>query len=129
MRHRAADRRGGELARLLLTTLRAVVLGALLSLSVGTGLNALLESRAPHHPAPASDAWSRQVRALMLEHHCSTTGFGATTLPTTALVKTPGGDPRMVDFSTGWAIYNGQRPGTLVAVCLDPRPVGRVQGP
>jgi hypothetical protein len=57
----------------------------------------------------------------MLEHHCSTTGFGATTLPTAALIKTPRGDLRMVDFSTGWAIYSGQRPGTLVAVCLDPQ--------
>lgn len=121
MRHRAPDRRGGELSRLLLTTLRAVVLGALLSLSVGVGLGALLESRAPHPAEPEADAWSRQARTLMLEHHCSTTGFGATTLPTAALIKTPRGDLRMVDFSTGWAIYSGQRPGTLVAVCLDPQ--------
>jgi hypothetical protein len=31
----------------------------------------------------------------------------------------PAGDLRQVSFQVGWDVYNGKRPGTLIAVCLD----------
>jgi hypothetical protein len=104
---------------LLLSTLRAMVLGALLSISVGLGLNAALSPDHPNDERMRADGFTRQVHAAMKQHHCSTTGFGANSLPPTALIRTGHGRLRVVTFVEGWAVFSGERPGTLVAVCLD----------
>lgn len=36
-----------------------------------------------------------------------------------AIVLTAKGETRTVPFKQGWAIYRGERPGTLLAVCPD----------
>jgi hypothetical protein len=36
-----------------------------------------------------------------------------------ALVRGPAGAVRAVSFEHGWRVYQGRRPGTLVAVCRD----------
>ncbi|MCW2843400.1 MAG: hypothetical protein JWN22_1316 [Nocardioides sp.] len=108
---------------LVLSTLRAAVLGALLSASVGVGLNAALTTDPPNDERVQADGFTRQVHAAMKQHHCSTTGFGANSLPPTALIRTGHGRLRVVTFVEGWEVYSGERPGTLVAVCLDDKDV------
>jgi hypothetical protein len=50
---------------------------------------------------------------------CSFQGAAAGEAPPTALIRTQHGQVREVPFSVGWDVYNGRRPGTLLAVCSD----------
>lgn len=63
------------------------------------------------------DRTGDQVHQLMRRHGCSTSGIAEGTVPTRALVRGPHGRVRLVSFAEGWAVYSGQRAGTLVAVC------------
>lgn len=110
-------------ASVAVNTLKAVVLGACLSMSVGLGVNATPSAdRAPADQVLQVDGYTRTVHQAMKEHRCSTTGFAANTVPPTALIRTNHGRLRIVTFMKGWAVYNGKRPGTLVAVCRDAPP-------
>jgi hypothetical protein len=72
-------------------------------------------------------AWSRSdhapavVTRLMHRYDCSTTGYGQDVIPQSSIVETLGGRFRVVSFDRGWAVHTGDAPGTLVAVCLEPR--------
>ena len=46
-------------------------------------------------------------------------GFESGAVPSSALIRTARGQLRKVSFEVGWDVYNGRRPGTLVAVCLE----------
>jgi hypothetical protein len=76
-------------------------------------------------PSPRPDSSSggaadRQVvEAAVADHHCSYAGFGGRSVPASALIRTARGNVRQVSFDVGWDVYNGKRPGTLIAVCLD----------
>jgi hypothetical protein len=39
--------------------------------------------------------------------------------PARALIRTEQGRVRQVSFDVAWDVYNGRRPGTVLAVCLD----------
>jgi len=55
----------------------------------------------------------------MLErNNCSTTGFGRDVIPSQAVILTPDGATSLVSFDHGWKVFEGKRPGQLVAVCL-----------
>jgi hypothetical protein len=102
----------------VLATVKGAALGGLLTLVVVGGLRATTPSAHPRG-SEADDAYERVVQRAVLDHHCSYAGFGDTGIPASALIRTSGGQLRQVSFEVGWDVYNGKRPGTLVAVCLD----------
>lgn len=101
---------------------RAVGMSALLALgSIGVGL-ANHATPTPDHPTEQQvrvDGFSGRMHAAIRQHHCSTSGFGDGSEPPTALIRTGHGRLRVVPFALGWEVFTGERPGTLVAVCLD----------
>ncbi|WP_232680005.1 hypothetical protein [Nocardioides sp. R-C-SC26] len=104
--------------RLLVQTAKCTVVGVLSFLAVaGTAPGGLAASDAPVDDA-ALRAQAR-LGALMVEHDCSSTGFGPSVVPGSALVER---DERVlhVSFDDGWATYTGDAPGTLLAVCRPP---------
>jgi hypothetical protein len=104
--------------RLVLAAFKGAALGALLTLVVVGGLHMTAPSAQPGATAE-SDASQRVVERAVADHHCSYAGFGGKVLPSSALIRTSGGTLRQVSFAVGWDVYNGKRPGTLIAVCLD----------
>ncbi|MGA8257817.1 MAG: hypothetical protein WB767_14710 [Nocardioides sp.] len=57
-----------------------------------------------------------RLERLMTKHDCSTTGFGADVLPGSALVRRSN-HVEHVSFDDGWAVFTGDAPGALLAVC------------
>ncbi|QIG44968.1 hypothetical protein G5V58_21300 [Nocardioides anomalus] len=94
--------------RLLAAGLKAsaacAVVVALSAASAGTPTGAAPEPAGPAGPA-GSD--------------CSFRGAAAGDSPPTALIRTPRGQVREVPFAVGWDVYNGRRPGSLLAVCTE----------
>lgn len=104
--------------RLALGVVKVVTIAALLAVFTGAWVT-------EHAAGPASDLGPADstlslVEQAMRANRCSSTGFGAAEQPEGALVRTPGGQLRAVTFDEGWAVFTRDRPGTLVAVCLDP---------
>jgi hypothetical protein len=90
----------------------------LLTLVVVGGLRATAPSAHPGAAEP-DGVVPRVIQRAVADHHCSYSGFGDATVPASALIRTSRGVLRQVSFEVGWDVYNGKRPGTLVAVCLD----------
>lgn len=67
---------------------------------------------------PEPQAFAPVVEQAIRRHDCSVVGFDAGVEPRSALVRHQG-RLRHVSFDDGWAVFTGQRPGQLVAVCLD----------
>jgi hypothetical protein len=97
---------------------KGAVLGGVLTVVVVTGMQAAVSS-AQH--ADSSEVSSEQavVDQAVIDHQCSYTGLANDAIPASALIRTTQGELRQVTFAVGWDVYNGKRPGTLVAVCLD----------
>lgn len=102
---------------------KATVVAGAIALAIGVGVT----SKPPAGPTEMTS--DRNVVTLqedtppglepkMARHECSRTGFGANVIPPSALVKVDG-RIRHTTFDEGWAVYTGDRPGTLMAVCLD----------
>ena len=104
----------------VLLAFKAAVLGAVLALTVTTGVTAAGTTETPDAPPPVftMDASTQVVQQVMSEHNCSSTGFAPGTQPDSALVRTTRGKLRVVSFDRGWDVFTGRRPGLLVAVCL-----------
>lgn len=64
---------------------------------------------------PADSAAAARADLLVRRHACSRSGLDAV-VPSRAVVLV-GGDVRLVDFDTGWAVHTGRSAGTLIAVC------------
>jgi hypothetical protein len=116
--HRRGRLRPAPLARLALALFKGAVLGALLTLVVAGGLHAPPPSAHPDAPA-AGDSYQGVVVRAVGDRHCSHAGSGRGVVAASALIRTTEGRLRQVSFEVGWDVYNGRRPGTLVAVCLD----------
>ena len=67
--------------------------------------------------APQLKSRSATVEKAIRRHRCSVVGFGAGVEPRSALVRREG-KLRHVSFDAGWEVFTGERPGTLIAVCL-----------
>ena len=67
------------------------------------------------------EAYQRVVDRAVPDHRCSFQGFDDAAQAASALIRTERGDVRVVSFEKGWDVYNGKRPGHLIAVCLDDR--------
>jgi len=102
----------------VLGAVKGGTLGGLLTLVVVGGLHAGAPSTRPGGEAQ-TDADRHVVRGTVVDHQCSSAGFGEGAMPSSALIRTPAGEVREVSFEVGWDVYNGKRPGTLIAVCLD----------
>lgn len=87
-------------------------------IAVSPALAATQEVVADQAPGPtASDVAAQTVLdALMTQHDCSVDGFGPDVIPGSALVER-NDDIRHVSFDDGWAVYTGDAPGALLAVC------------
>jgi hypothetical protein len=113
--HRRTQRRP---ARVALTVVKGASLGALLSIVVVGGIRIETPDADPSAQT-ASEAYERVVQRAVAAHNCSFEGYGDSAIPASALIRTTAGEVRQVSFEVGWDIYNGKRPGTLIAVCLD----------
>jgi hypothetical protein len=81
---------------------KAAALSALLMLVVAGGLNAAGPSA---RPDAVAQGHQRADQPAGTGDACP------------ALIRTARGQLRQVSFAVGWDVYNGLRPGTLVAVC------------
>jgi len=90
------------------------------ALTLLVGLGALSVISAPQPPAErlGLSVQDEATSRLLARHHCSTTGFDPEVIPTTAVIRDDAGRTRVVSFDHGWAVFNNERPGELVAVCL-----------
>ncbi|WP_370240661.1 hypothetical protein [Aeromicrobium sp.] len=102
----------------------ATTVGALTALA---GFGALSVIGQPHNTtsersveASAGEVSPGPIEAMVRTNRCSYTGFDAGVIPSSAIIRTPQGDPRLVSFDDGWAVFTGDVPGELVAVCLGP---------
>ena len=112
---RLAPLRAPLVASVARTLAVAVVLVAVVS--------GFAESALTRHQDPSALRLHQQepeVRRAMAEHQCSTTGFGDTADPRSALIRRDG-ELLHVTFERAWSVFTGDRAGELVAVCLADR--------
>ena len=102
----------GVLLGLSLT--KSLLVGVCLMLAMGIG--ATFTDQADQSAAPSTDVSSSRITHLMERFQCSETGFGADVIPHSALIHR-GDKVRRVSFDRGWAVFTGDAPGTLMAVC------------
>jgi len=107
-----------HLAALVRGLCRGLGIGALFAAMVLAGMRgATLAS--PGNPAPAepaAPAYADVVAHALSTLRCST-GEASLGIPASALVRTEAGEVKVVSFRRGWAVHQGRRPGTLIAVC------------
>ena len=103
---------------MVLTGVKGAALGGLLTLVVMGGMHMATPSAHPAAPTQ-NDAYQQVVARAVTDHQCSYAGFGSEQIPASALIRNERGEIRQVTFAVGWDVYNGKRPGTLIAVCLD----------
>ena len=87
-----------------------------LSLALALGLGASMTDRADQSAAPSTEVSDSRVNRLMDRFKCSETGFGSDVIPNSALIHLEG-QVKRVSFDRGWAVFTGDEPGTLMAVC------------
>ena len=96
------------------TLTKSMLIG--LALALALGLGASVTDRADQSSAPSTEVADSRVNRFMDRYDCSETGFGADVVPNSALIHVDGRMKR-VSFDKGWAVFTGDRPGTLMAVC------------
>jgi hypothetical protein len=112
--------------RTTVTSLRTALTAAALTLLVGFGAASVLSAPQPPADHLGLSVTDEATSRLMERHQCSTTGFEPGVIPATAVIRDQVGRTRLVSFDRGWAVFNEERPGELVAVCLGrPRAGGR----
>jgi hypothetical protein len=87
------------------------------ALVLALGLGVSVTERADQSSAPSTEVESARANRFMERYECSATGFGSDVIPNSALISHEGRVKR-VSFDRGWAVFTGDRPGTLMAVCL-----------
>jgi len=102
----------GVLLGLSLT--KSVLIGLALALALGLGVT--VTDSADQSAAPSTEVSDKKVTRLMDRYACSETGFGSDVIPNSALVHL-NGKVKRVSFDKGWAVFTGDEPGTLMAVC------------
>jgi hypothetical protein len=116
-RHRRTGRSRRPLTAAL-TIVKAMALGSFLSLVVAGGLHSS-GSAATSHTNAVDDAYGRVAARAVVDHRCTSEGVTRGARTASALIRTEGGHVRAVSFETGWDVFNGKRPGRLIAVCVD----------
>jgi hypothetical protein len=113
-------RRPPRRSSLILSVAKALLLGVVLVVLV-SGFADGTPPRTHDQTASALDPGGKDLQRAMAEHHCTTTGFGDTASPLSALVRHQG-RLRHVSFERAWSVFTGERPGELLAVCLTEAP-------
>ena len=104
------------------STMKAMLLGALLALIATIGIVAATKAASSSRPDVNAAGFSRLDHRPAHQNRCASSGLATVSKGPQALIRTPRGRLRLVSFERGWAIFTGERPGTLVAVCnLTPR--------
>jgi len=112
--------------RTTVTSLRTALTAAALTLLVGLGAASVLGSPEPSGDRLGLSVQDEATSRILERNNCSTTGFEPDVIPATAVIRDRAGRTRLVSFDRGWAVFNKERPGELVAVCLGrPRAGGR----
>jgi hypothetical protein len=109
----------GSRSRLALTVVKAGGLGALVALSTLGGLPGVSSTAGSGGPGSVDEAYQRVVERAASDQRCAPQALGPQTHAVSALIRTSGGNVRVVSFEKGWDVYNGKRPGSLIAVCLE----------
>ena len=99
-------------------SLRSALTAGGLTLLVGLGAMSILGQPQETPPTEKLGLSSHGLNRMMERQHCSTTGFGSDVVPAKAVVTQPNGETELVSFDYGWQVFNGKKPGELVAVCL-----------
>jgi hypothetical protein len=63
-----------------------------------------------------TDPLTARIDHLQAKHDCSTEGLAAGVVPARTVVLVDG-EVRVAPFDEGWAMHQGDIPGTLVSVC------------
>lgn len=109
-----------------LTSIRTALTAGALTLLVGLGAASVLSAPPSTGDQLGLSVQDEATSRVLERHNCSTTGFDADVIPTTAVIRNASGRIKVVSFDHGWAVFNGERPGELVAVCLGrPHAAGR----
>jgi len=106
-------------ASLLLNVAKVLAVGLVLAVLV-SGFAIRTPTRAENPRALRLDAGATDLQRAMFEHQCTTTGFGGSAFPRSALIRHHG-RLRHVSFEHAWSVFTGERPGELLAVCLSER--------
>ena len=105
----------GTAKTLILLAVLAMAFGIVGGAATGAGdAGSARLDRAVPEPLGFAPVVERAIR----RHDCSVVGFDAGVEPRSALVRHHG-RLRHVSFDAGWAVFTGERPGQLIAVCLD----------
>lgn len=99
-------------------SLRSALTAGGLTLLVGLGAMSVLGQPQEAPPTEHLGLSSHGLDRMLERQHCSTTGFGSDVVPSKAVVRHPSGATELVSFDDGWQVFNGEKPGELVAVCL-----------
>jgi hypothetical protein len=97
-----------------LSLTKSMLIGVALALALGLGSS--ITDSADQSAAPSTEVSDSRVTRLMDRFECSQTGFGSDVIPNSALINLDGRVKR-VSFDRGWAVFTGNEPGTLMAVC------------
>lgn len=110
------------------TSARTALTAAALTLLVGLGAASVISAPEPPAEHLGLSGQDEATNRLLERHNCSTTGFQPDVIPTSAVIRDAAGRTRIVTFDEGWAVFNNERPGELVAVCLGPKPAAGTRG-
>jgi hypothetical protein len=102
-----------SLLRLLAFTLSFV---AMVTVAEALGVGTVLADTSSPERERTAPAWVTEAARLNAKHECSRTGLAEGAIPARAVVRV-GRDVRVTSFEDGWAIYHGERRGTLLSVC------------
>lgn len=122
----AASRKGTSLPalssvlRTAALSIRTAVTAGALTLLVGLGALSVLSAPQPPAEHLGLSVQDKATSRMMEHNNCSTRGFDPEIIPTSAVIRDRAGRTRVVSFEHGWAVFNNERPGELVAVCLGP---------
>jgi hypothetical protein len=107
---------------LVLSVAKALALGLVL-VALVSGIAARTPARTQDPLALRLDLGAKDLQLAMTEHNCTTTGFGDSASPRSALIRRDG-ELQHVSFEQAWSVFTGAQPGELLAVCLSEVLVG-----
>ncbi len=104
--------------RTAVMSFRTAMTAAALTLLMGLGAASFLDSPEPPADHLGLSVQDEATSRLLERNNCSTTGFEPDVIPSAAVIRDRAGRAKVVSFDHGWAVFNNERPGELVAVCL-----------